>query len=384
MRIVPLSDHDASGEHTPDVEDAWLVELEAALNGEAIGPAAVGWRELRADVRALAAPMDPEFERELAARIGEHRTARRRSRWRLGAEGRPALVAMATGLAALVVAVVIATGSGQGGKRGQALPVTSQAVNAAPAVTHTKGYKEPAAEGVGPEASSAEANSSGRKQQQAASVSLATPPGNVQAVANSVARLAASDDGYVQSSNVQVQQKGTSEASIVLSLPSDRLSSALKSLGDLAVLRGETQSSQDITGVYESAQRHLADASAERQALLHALAAARTEAEIDSLRVRLSQASAAVASAHAALDTVSERASSSEVEVSIIGEAQPASKSSTLHRGLHDAGQVLSFVVVVLLIAAAVLVPLTLVLLVLGVGRSAWRRYSRERVLEGS
>jgi hypothetical protein len=383
MRIVPFPDHSASGKQALGMEDAWLIELEAALSGEADGPMTDGWRELRADVRALAAPMEPEFERELAERIGEHRASGRRRRWWPGIDARPALVAMTTGLAALVVAVVIATGSGQVGKSGQAVPVTTQAPTSAPAVRGAKADEEPA-EGVGAAASSAVASAPGRKQQQAASVSLATPPGNVQAVANSVARVAVSDGGYVQGSNVQVQQKGTSEASIVLSVPSEHLSMALRSIGGLAALRGESQSSQDITGTYESARRRVADASAERQALLHALAAASTQGEIDSLRARLSQASAALTSAHAALAAVSRRASTAEVEVSIVGEARSASEGSTLHRGLHDAGEVLSFVVVVLLIAAAVLVPLALVLLVLGAGRGAWRRYRRERVLEGS
>ena len=383
MRIVPFPDRSRSGEHGSGMEDEWLVELEAALNGEAEGPTADTWRELRADVRALAPPMAPEFERELAERIGERQAGGRRRRLRLGSAGRPALLAIASGLAALVVAVVIATGSGQGGKRSQAVPVTSQAATSAPAVAGVKADKEPA-EGLAPTASSAVAPAAGRQQQQAASVSLATPPGNVQAVANGVARLAVSDGGYVQSSNVQVQQKGTSEASIVLSIPSERLDAALSSLGGLAALRGETQSSQDITGTYEAARRRLSDASAERQALLRALSGASTQGEIDSLRARLSQASAEIARAHSALDAVSHRASTSEVEVSILGEARSTSEGSTLHRGLHDAGEVLSFVAVVLLIAAAVLVPLTLVLLLLGAGRGAWRRYRRERALEAS
>jgi hypothetical protein len=365
MRIVSFPDRSRSGEHGSGMEDEWLVELEAALNGEAEGPTADVWRELHADVRALAAPMDSEFQRELAAQIDSRRASSDRSRWRRGAAGRPALVAMATSLAALVVAVVIATGSGQGGKRSQAVPVTSQAATSAAAVAGVKADKEPA-EGLAPTASSAVAPAAGRKQQQAASVSLATPPGNV------------------QSSNVQVQQKGTSEASIVLSIPSERLGAALSSLGGLAALRGEAQSSQDITGTYEAARRRLSDASAERQALLRALAAAGTQGEIDSLRARLSQASAEIARAHSALDAVSHRASTSEVEVSIVGEARSSSEGSTLHRGLHDAGEVLSFVAVVLLIAAAVLVPLALVLLFLGACRGAWRRYRRERALEAS
>jgi Domain of unknown function (DUF4349) len=382
MRIVRLPDHSRSAEAAAHADDAWMIELEAALKDETEGPLADGWRELRADVRSLAPPMTQEFASELAERVGERQASGRRRRWRLSGGARPTLVATAGALAALAVAVVIAMGSGQGGKSTRAVPVTSRAATSAPAAPDAKADEEPA-EGLGPVATGAEAPAPGRKQQQAASVSLATPPGNVQSLANSVARLAVGDGGYVQSSDVQVQQRGTSQASIVLSIPSEHLSAALRSLGDLAALRGETQSSQDITGTYESARRRLADASAERQALLHALTAADTQGEIDSLRARLSQASTAVARAHATLAAVSRRASTSEVEVSIVGEAHAASEGSTLHRGLHDAGEVLSFVAVVLLIAATVLVPLALVLLLLGAGRGAWRRHQRERVLEG-
>jgi hypothetical protein len=60
MKIIPFPGGDST---SPD--EAWLAELEAALNGDGEGASADSWRELRADVRALAPPMDPEFEREL-------------------------------------------------------------------------------------------------------------------------------------------------------------------------------------------------------------------------------------------------------------------------------------------------------------------------------
>ena len=43
-------------------EQRWNVELKAALAGDGQGPAADCWRELRADVRSLAPPLDPELE----------------------------------------------------------------------------------------------------------------------------------------------------------------------------------------------------------------------------------------------------------------------------------------------------------------------------------
>jgi hypothetical protein len=148
-------------------------------------------------------------------------------------------------------------------------------------------------------------------------------------------------------------------------------------------VRAESQTLQDITNTYDAARQRLSDATAERQALLHALAQASTEGEIDSLRERLAQNRGAIATAQAAFQAVSQRASTSEVEVTVIGDKSLGSEGGlTLSRGLHDAGRVLVVTFAVLLIAAAVLVPLGLVIFALVGGRRAWRRRQRERVLD--
>jgi hypothetical protein len=70
------------------------------------------------------------------------------------------------------------------------------------------------------------------------------------------------------------------------------------------------------------------------------------------------------------------------VEVTVVGDARVASEGLSLRRGLHDASSVLILTLVVLLIAAAILVALALLLAALATGRSALRRYRRERVLD--
>jgi len=72
MRIIPFP---GRGETGP--EEAFSAELEAALDGDGVGPVAESWRELRSDVRALAPSMAPEFERRLAGRIAERSASRR-------------------------------------------------------------------------------------------------------------------------------------------------------------------------------------------------------------------------------------------------------------------------------------------------------------------
>ncbi len=221
----------------------------------------------------------------------------------------------------------------------------------------------------------------GRVQQLGASIRLATTPGEVQSTADRVSRLATSEGGYTQSSHVD-QGEGAGEANLTLSLPSAKLSATLASLGALAPVRAESQTLQDITNTYNAARQRLNDATAERQALLRALAKASTEGEIDSLRERIAQNRGAVANAHKAFQEVSQRASTSEVEVTVVGDKSAGSEGLSINRGLHDAGRVLVVTLAVLLIAVALLLPLALAAAALATGRRAWRRHQRERVLD--
>jgi len=400
MKVIPFP---GGGSASPD--EAWLAELEAALNGEREGAVADSWRELCQDVRMLAPPMDPEFECQLRARIAERGASSavkqpyRRLGWLRPAARLPAAAAVAV-IGAVIVAVVIGgpwrTGTGPIEALSHQPAASSNAGRAAfsnpnvqnvPIRTAKGAAAEPSASASAGAASNAPASSGvaappGRVQQLAASITLAATSSDVQETADRVSRLAVSDGGFVQSSHVQVQQTGTSEANLDLSLPSAKLSAALASLGQLAPVRAENQSLQDITNTYDAARQRLSDATAERQALLKALARASSEGQIDSLRERLSQNRGTIARAKSAFQTVSQHASTAEVEVTVLGDAHAGSEGLTLHRGLHDASRVLVVGLVILLIAAAILVPLALMILAFAIAARALRRYRRERVLD--
>jgi hypothetical protein len=371
------------------------------VDGDSEGSVADPWRELRQDVRALAPPIDPEFERRLGERIAERgaRSAARQPRRRLGwlPKGNRlrnvagAVAAVGVVVLALVIAVPRPGGTSREAVPEQQAPVTTSGAGSSGAGSTSAGSSaskgpshvtESPPAGPSAPAFNGAAATPGRVQQRAASIRLSSTPSAVQSVADRVARLAVSYGGFVQSSQVQVQQQGTSEANVDLSLPSAKLSAALAALGQLAPVRAESQSLQDITNTYDAARQRLNDATAERQALLHALARASTEGQIDSLRERLSQSRGAIARASSAFQAVSHQASTAEVEVAVVGDARAGSEGLTLDRGLHDAGRVLVATLFVLLLAAAVLVPLALVLAALVTGRRAWRRYQRERVLD--
>jgi hypothetical protein len=430
MRIVPFP----ADEPLPG-QEAWTAELEAALRGESQRPEARAWRELRDDVRALAPAMTPAFEVRLAQEL-ERRGAlegsagkaetrmrsqdsagsprrisagdtpaslpggfvrHRRGSWSLASHRRSALAAAATVAAALVAALLIAGSHGSApvmespaptqrtpgaafspSARGpKAAASSSRSSTPAPSATS----QGSSASAVAPSANGA-FSAPGRVQQLAASITLDSSPQNLQATSDQVAQLTVHYGGYVQSSNVQVQQQGASEAALALRLPSTRLAAALAAIARLAPVRAENQSLQDITGAYNAAHRQLSDAEAERRALLRALTTASTEAQIDSLHARLAASRAAIARAQSSVNSISARASTSEVEVSIIGDTHAGSEGLTLHKGLHDAGQILLVVVVAILILAAVLVPLALLVAVVASARRTWRRYQRERALD--
>ncbi len=397
MSIIFFQDRGDAG---PD--EAWNAELEAALSGETGGPVAEHWRELREDVRALAPSMTPEFERGLRERIEAagsparkvpastgRRAVRRLPRsGHIGAAG-GALAALAAVAAALLIAAPWHSDTVRSAVSEPAQPRQAQSAPAesAPAVSEAvrPALKGPvAAPAVAGTSTPAPASPSGRVQQLAASITLAAAPNDIQETADRIGRLVASDEGFVQSSHVQVQQEGHSEATLTLKLPSAKLNAALASLGQLAPVRAESQSLQDITATYDAARQRLTDATAERQALLRALAAASTQGQIDSLRERLAANRGAIAQARSALEAVSRRGSTAEVEVTVAGSAASESNGLTVDRGLHDAGRVLVVTLAVLLIAVAVLVPLALLLIALIAGLRAWRRYRREQALDAS
>jgi hypothetical protein len=388
MRIVQFpTAHDDDG-----AERAWLQQLESALDGDAQGTAAESWRELRDDVRSLAPAMSADFERELSERILERDRARVPRKLRLARPSRPAIAA-AFSVAVVALVALVAVAPWRGGHAPEAVPaqhVSSGGLVRAPSAAATPTPKGPAqaageaatsAGAAAAPSSSGPAAAPGRIQQLGASVTLAVTPASVQETSDRVSRLVVRDGGFVQSSHVQVQQGRGGEATLTLRLPSEKLSAALASLDQIAPVREESQSLQDITNSYDAARQRLTDVEAERQALLRALAKAGTEGEIDSLRERLAQSRGTLAGAHSALEVVSRRASTAEVEVTVLGDAHAAGEGLTLHRGLHDAGRVLTVTLVVLLIAAAALIPLALLLLGLTAAVRVWRRRRREQVL---
>jgi multidrug efflux pump subunit AcrA (membrane-fusion protein) len=221
---------------------------------------------------------------------------------------------------------------------------------------------------------------------QSAELDLSAPPARIESVAQEILDAVANANGIVDHSNVT--QGAYGEANFSLRIPSASLSQTLNQLSSLAGARvlSRSDDSQDINGQYVSTRRALADAQALRAALLRQLAAAVTQAQIDSLKTRIHDAENAIAADQAALSSLNSRIDFSRVTVTVVPRGAPAPVSHggggfTLGHASHVAGRVLVVAAGVSLIGLAALVPVGLLATLLVWIGSAVRRRRREHAL---
>jgi Domain of unknown function (DUF4349) len=167
--------------------------------------------------------------------------------------------------------------------------------------------------------------------------------------------------------------------SLRLRIPSVRLASAIERLSALAPVGSLSQGATDITGATGSAAERVADARAERTALLRALGRATADREISSLRERLRINRSRLARARGDLESLRRRARLSTVDVSVRAAADGGSDGGgawTPGDALGDALGVLQVAAGVAVVGAAALVPL---LALGGAGLLAGRAMTRRR-----
>jgi Domain of unknown function (DUF4349) len=327
-----------------------LAELEAAL---------------AEDVGAVAAAPDPAFLATLEERVvaGFPRPAARRRprRWS------PAVALPAA--AALLVAVLVA-GSALRDRDGSEAPVPEAAV------------ERSGGAGLADSGGGSAAPAPGRRVERSASVTLAPPADDVQRTADAVARAATALGGYVATSQVSTGGDGGS-AALQLRVPSARLAALLHRLAALAPVAEQSQAATDITGASGVAAERVADARAERRALLRALGRAATDREIATLRERLRLNRSRLAAAKGALEALRRRVRLATVDVAVRAAPDEGGGAWTPRDALGDALRVLQVTGGVLVVAVAVLVPLALLLAPVAILARAQSRRRRERALAG-
>jgi hypothetical protein len=383
---------------------AELDAVDAALAGEPVDPRHAELAELALLLAAVRPAVDPEFARDLDARVARRFAPpasggrRVRPRWR----SLPVLGGgLAAGLAALAV-VIIAGGTGPGSTPRFGAPAPGSetptgaapgaATKAAPPAAGASARRVPSVPGAprsstGPSGPSGPSGTTGPtgptgptgttgpqppantgKIVRAAELQLTAGATRIDDVAQEVFNVVGNEHGVVQDSNVTETGGPDGYAHFDLGIPSANLPDAMARMSRLRYARvaSRTDTTQDVNKPFIDASRRLADARGLRTALLRQLAGASTANQLASLRAQLGDAEAAITRAQADLASLNGRVNLSSVAVTLSASARPLpvplahGNSFTLTRALHDAGRVLTVAAGAGLIALAVLVPIAL------------------------
>jgi uncharacterized protein DUF4349 len=219
-----------------------------------------------------------------------------------------------------------------------------------------------------------------RSVERSASITLAAPRREIDTVAAQIGDVTAELGGFVARSSVTSSSGG----SLQLRVPSGKLDTTIQRLSKLAKVRELSRNSEDITAQVASARERLNDARAERKSLLTQLANAVTVNETESIRARLRIVSREIAAARNSLRRVDNRANFADVAVTLVTAHGAAGGGGAWTPGdaWHDALRVLEVVTGVLLIAAAVSLPLLVAWLLGWLARRGMTRRRRERALD--
>lgn len=378
-----------------------LQALDRALAGQTLDSEYADLETLVQAVRADAPRIAPEFAARLDRSIAE-----RFSRGGLGARlrstasvaqtlRRHGLLALGAGLSAAVAAatvVVIAGGGGHASRPPLVTPIEAQpprlahvpasVTPRAPSATSAAGS---AAATPAPGVATAAPGAATRDVQRNAELTLSAPRGQVQRVADRVVAVTDRFGGIVASSNVSVDDQGGSQADLQLQLPTARLDAALAAYSALAHVSSRSQSLLDITDQTRAAHDRLAEARAERLALLRQLAKATTPNQVASIHAQLGLVAGRIQQDSQDLRSLQHRASFATLQLTVTEGQSASSGTGTGSWGPGDAANsaldVLRATLGVLLVAAASLVPLLLLALPAWWGAAALRRHRREQAL---
>lgn len=418
--------------HRDPLTDAQRDELDAldrALAGEPVEFELRELEDLVRDVRATAPEMSPAFAAQLEHEVQEgFPTSRERAPgMRRAASSRRWLLLPAVGsLAAVLVALVIVLGGNDGigtgesltgdepnalssGGREAAAPADGDTADSAggsgspdaggrqgdPATSAAARRAAPVAPGasVSPSASTvspppppaAVSPARPRKVERSAVLALRTPDDDFERTTDAVIATVGRLGGIVASSQIGASDTVGGEASFDLRIPTESLDRALAALSKLGHVTERSQSLQDITAGFASAQERLTDARAERRGLLRALARATTQNQIDSIKAQLRNVSSRIAGAKGELSSLRRRADLSRVDLTVRADGESGvtgGGSWTPGDAAGDALRVLEVVAGIALVALAVLAPLAVIGGAVLVAVRSGRRRRRESALD--
>ncbi len=417
--------------HRDPLTDEQREELDAldrALSGEPVPFELRELGELVRDVRATAPEMSPAFAARLEHELQEGFPASREpvpATVRRPLAGRRWLLLPAAGsLAAVLVALVVVLGGGgdegtpvandlgSGGSEA-AIPADGDAAGSAAAGPAADSGAESSA-GSGDSAADRPSRSSAapdpaataapstavapsppagaiapapvRRVQRGAVLALRTPSDEFARTTDAVIATVGRFGGIVATSQIGDSDAAGGEAMFDLRVPTERLDQALAALSKLGHVTERTQSLQDITSRFTSAQERLTDARAERRGLLRALARATTQNQVASIKAQLRNVSSRIAGAKGELSSLRRRADLSQVAVTVRGDGEGGAATGggswTPGDAAGDALRVLEILAGIALVGLAVLAPLALLTGAVVLAVRGGRRRRREAALD--
>ena len=216
-----------------------------------------------------------------------------------------------------------------------------------------------------------------------AQMTLATTPDDVPDVADDVVRVTHSFHGIVVTSNVS-HGEDKARADFQLALPSARLDAALAELSGLAHVQSLDEGQVDITAQTTHVERHLQEVNARLASLrtrLTAAQAAGDTVEAARLEREISAATFEQRQVERQLADYRRRATFATVGVTVVSDASAADDGWTLDDAVDDAGDVLRYAAGVIVVSAAVLLPVALLAALFAIAWRAWVRHRREAAL---
>jgi hypothetical protein len=217
-------------------------------------------------------------------------------------------------------------------------------------------------------------------------LTLASAPATMQAVANQIVSAAEQQGGVVANSDVNIQGQ-SSYASFSLQVPSGHLAPLIATLSSLASVRALTQSTNDITDGYNAETARLADSVAERAALLKKLATAATTADATSYQQQIDALGHRIAAEHRAIDGLLNQGHTATLQVNVV--PGPSTKKHTVVAGplssaFHTALHALQEILAIALIVLAIVLPFALTALALWWSAASLRQRARERAMKAA
>ena len=214
-------------------------------------------------------------------------------------------------------------------------------------------------------------------------LTLASSPATMQAVANQIVSAAEQQGGVVANSDVNIQGQ-SSYASFSLQVPSGHLAPLIATLSSLASVRALTQNTTDITDGYNAETARLADSVAERAALLKKLATAATTADATTYQQNIDALGHRIAAQHRAIDGLLNQGHTATLQVNVV--PGPSTKRTVvaagpLSRAFHTALHALQEILAIALIVLAIVLPFALTALALWWSAASLRQRARERAM---